>query len=96
MFYIILDLSTNSTSATIILHRFMIACDSCDEWYHGKCVHVTEREGRLMDKKNIKYICPLCKSAHLMSFIFSTNHSNIVLIISLVFFSLIYSPIAHF
>ena len=36
---------------------FMIQCDECDEWYHGKCVHVPPEEGMAMDK----YICPLCK-----------------------------------
>ncbi|KAH3836374.1 hypothetical protein DPMN_109744 [Dreissena polymorpha] len=24
---------------------FMIACDACEEWYHGKCVGVTEESG---------------------------------------------------
>lgn len=42
--------STDST-------RFMIACDNCEEWYHGDCIHITEPESR-----NIKqYFCPPCK-----------------------------------
>jgi hypothetical protein len=38
-------------------HTWMIACDgTCDEWYHGKCVNIKERDGELIDK----YICPRC------------------------------------
>ena len=37
--------------------EFMIACDACDEWYHGKCVNITAQEGLLIDK----YFCPKCK-----------------------------------
>jgi COMPASS component SPP1 len=38
-------------------HTWMIACDgTCDEWYHGKCVNIKERDGDLIDK----YICPRC------------------------------------
>jgi hypothetical protein len=25
--------------------RFMIGCDSCEEWFHGKCVNVTKLQG---------------------------------------------------
>ena len=35
---------------------FMIACDYCDEWFHGRCVHLTEEEGNTIDK----YKCPIC------------------------------------
>lgn len=35
-------------------HTWMIACDgSCNDWYHGKCVNMDERDGNLIDK----YIC---------------------------------------
>ena len=35
----------------------MIACDGgCEEWYHGNCVNIRERDGELIDK----YICPTC------------------------------------
>jgi hypothetical protein len=36
---------------------FMIACDACFEWFHGDCVHVTEREA----KKIEYYICEACR-----------------------------------
>ncbi len=36
----------------------MIACDVCDDWFHGKCVDITERKA-----KNLKtYVCPLCET----------------------------------
>lgn len=36
----------------------MIACDGgCEEWYHGKCVNIKERDGSLIDK----YVCPRCE-----------------------------------
>jgi COMPASS component SPP1 len=39
-------------------HKYMIACDGgCDNWFHGKCVHITEEDGKLIDK----YICPNCE-----------------------------------
>lgn len=39
-------------------HTWMIACDGqCEDWYHGKCVGIEERDGDLIDK----YICPSCK-----------------------------------
>lgn len=38
-------------------HSWMIACDgTCNDWYHGKCVGIKERDGDLIDK----YICPMC------------------------------------
>ncbi|KAI7862796.1 hypothetical protein BDF14DRAFT_1735288, partial [Spinellus fusiger] len=36
--------------------RFMIACDQCDQWYHGDCIDFTERESELMES----YICSCC------------------------------------
>ncbi|KAK5173786.1 COMPASS (complex proteins associated with Set1p) component [Saxophila tyrrhenica] len=36
---------------------FMIGCDgTCDDWFHGKCVEIAERDKNLIDK----YICPSC------------------------------------
>jgi COMPASS component SPP1 len=38
-------------------HTWMIACDGgCEEWFHGNCVDIRERDGELIDK----YICPTC------------------------------------
>lgn len=36
---------------------FMIGCDgTCDDWFHGKCVGIEERDKNLIDK----YVCPAC------------------------------------
>ncbi len=45
-------------------HSWMIACDGgCDDWFHGNCVHIRERDGDLIDK----YICPNCIRAGLQT-----------------------------
>ncbi|KAH0363795.1 hypothetical protein KCU65_g7137, partial [Aureobasidium melanogenum] len=36
---------------------FMIGCDGCDDWFHGKCVNISEKWKTLIDK----YICPFCE-----------------------------------
>ncbi|MCJ1398173.1 hypothetical protein MMC11_001370 [Xylographa trunciseda] len=39
-------------------HTWMIGCDGgCEDWFHGRCVNMNERDGNLIDK----YICPNCK-----------------------------------
>lgn len=39
---------------------FMIGCDGkCDDWFHGKCVNIPERDKNLIDK----YICASCTTA---------------------------------
>ncbi|WPG98433.1 Hypothetical protein R9X50_00122300 [Acrodontium crateriforme] len=39
---------------------FMIGCDgTCDDWFHGKCVGIQERDKGLIDK----YLCPNCTEA---------------------------------
>lgn len=29
-------------------NRFMICCDMCEDWFHGKCVHVTKAMGMVI------------------------------------------------
>ncbi|KAI8391572.1 uncharacterized protein BYT42DRAFT_199961 [Radiomyces spectabilis] len=36
--------------------RFMIACDRCDEWFHGECIGISEKEGEFIDV----YFCDAC------------------------------------
>lgn len=39
-------------------HTWMIGCDGgCEDWFHGRCVNIQERDGDLIDK----YICPKCE-----------------------------------
>lgn len=38
----------------------MISCDSCQEWFHGDCVGISETEGRKMERRGEEYICPPC------------------------------------
>ncbi len=39
-------------------HTWMIGCDGgCEDWFHGKCVNIQERDGDLIDK----YICLTCE-----------------------------------
>lgn len=44
-------------------NRFMICCDKCEDWFHGKCVNVTKAQGKAMELKNIAWHCPPCKKA---------------------------------
>ncbi|XP_065566047.1 uncharacterized protein LOC136030886 isoform X3 [Artemia franciscana] len=37
--------------------RFMICCDCCNGWFHGKCVRVTKVIGEIIET----WICPLCR-----------------------------------
>eukprot|EP01102_Stenamoeba_stenopodia_P005557 TRINITY_DN16315_c0_g1_i1.p1 TRINITY_DN16315_c0_g1~~TRINITY_DN16315_c0_g1_i1.p1 ORF type:complete len:726 (+),score=177.19 TRINITY_DN16315_c0_g1_i1:307-2484(+) len=36
---------------------FMIACDSCDDWFHVRCVGLTQAAAKRLKQ----YICPICK-----------------------------------
>lgn len=37
--------------------RFMIACDRCEEWFHGDCVSVSKKESKSIKK----YFCDKCR-----------------------------------
>ena len=44
-------------------HTWMIGCDGgCEDWFHGRCVKMNERDGNLIDK----YICELRKRTEYM------------------------------
>ncbi|KAK3363373.1 hypothetical protein B0T25DRAFT_587332 [Lasiosphaeria hispida] len=38
-------------------HRFMIACDRCEDWFHGDCIGMDKYTGENLVQK---YICPNC------------------------------------
>jgi PHD-finger len=41
-------------------NRFMICCDVCEDWFHGKCVNITKAMGQQMEDKGIEWTCPNC------------------------------------
>lgn len=45
---------------SLVLFRFMICCDRCEEWFHGDCVGISEARGRLLERNGEDYICPNC------------------------------------
>jgi len=40
----------------------MICCDSCLDWYHGKCVGITKKMGKEMEEADHQWTCPKCKT----------------------------------
>ena len=40
----------------------MICCDSCLDWYHGKCVGITKKMGKEMEEAGNEWSCPKCKT----------------------------------
>ena len=36
--------------------QFMIGCDGCSEWYHGRCIGLTEELGKTVSSLE----CPVC------------------------------------
>jgi hypothetical protein len=39
--------------------RFMIACDRCDQWFHGECIEISEKQGEFIDL----YFCENCSKS---------------------------------
>lgn len=58
--------------------RFMIACDGCDDWFHGDCVGVAEKDSELVDK----YYCKRCEGMFdvMFSFFFACLFSLLMTI----------------
>ncbi|CAG9854881.1 unnamed protein product [Phyllotreta striolata] len=46
-------------------NRFMICCDTCEEWYHGKCVNISKSMGQQMESEGKEWICLFCKDPNL-------------------------------
>ncbi|KAF0767731.1 PHD finger protein 3 isoform X1 [Aphis craccivora] len=42
-------------------NRFMICCDTCEDWFHGKCVGITKALGEQMEARGVEWNCPPCK-----------------------------------
>ena len=43
-------------------NRFMICCDNCLDWFHGKCVGITKKMGKEMEEAGNEWTCPKCKN----------------------------------
>lgn len=41
------------------LNRFYVGCDLCNNWFHGECVNITEKESKDLSE----FICSECKHA---------------------------------
>ncbi|XP_065223334.1 death-inducer obliterator 1 isoform X2 [Planococcus citri] len=42
-------------------NRFMICCDACDNWFHGKCVGISKALGEKMEQDGTEWLCPSCR-----------------------------------
>lgn len=51
-------------------NRFMICCDTCEEWYHGKCVNITKAMGQQMESEGREWICIYCKVSDISDSLF--------------------------
>ena len=44
-------------------NKFMICCDTCLEWFHGKCVGITKAQGNELEAAGKEWRCPKCTEA---------------------------------
>lgn len=47
-------------------YAFMLCCDKCDEWFHGKCVAITKQMCHEMNQRGSKWFCPNCVNINSM------------------------------
>jgi len=53
--------------------RFMIGCDHCEEWFHGDCVKVTEREAKYIKR----YYCRMCRQKNSkLEIVYKSKHKE--------------------
>lgn len=43
--------------------QFMIACDRCDDWFHGECIGINEKGSEFVDL----YFCTKCSKSKFTS-----------------------------
>jgi hypothetical protein len=56
--------------------QFMLVCDTCDEWFHGACVWVTEAQlnAHSATTGSDKYECPKCARKKKAPYVFQPAH----------------------
>lgn len=42
-------------------NRFMILCEGCEDWFHGKCVGMTKAKNTKLEAQGIMWYCDSCK-----------------------------------
>lgn len=42
-------------------HRWMICCETCEDWFHGECINITKDVGESLIEK---FICPKCTAGN--------------------------------
>lgn len=50
----------NVCDVFVSMFRFMICCDTCEDWFHGKCVNITKAMGQQMEQQGKEWMCPNC------------------------------------
>lgn len=59
------------------LLSFMICCEKCHEWYHGKCVGITSKAAKGMSEDWLCYWCMRLQKVHIR-YIKSDSFSEIL------------------
>jgi hypothetical protein len=47
-------------------NKFMISCDGCKDWFHGKCVGITKKMGQDMEESKCQVVYLACEPKKLI------------------------------
>ncbi|EQL01148.1 Set1 complex component spp1 [Ophiocordyceps sinensis CO18] len=45
-------------------HRWMICCETCEDWFHGECININKDVGEAQIER---FVCPLCTKGNLVT-----------------------------
>ena len=51
-----IHIQASMVETNTIVTRFMICCDTCLDWFHGKCVGITKQKGKEMEEVRLNLI----------------------------------------